>query len=397
MFFSFQSNNLKLSHQSIATAPADEAAAETADQTSARNTAARPSKPAEPTSHAPNQDTVSATSTDQAEEDTLSGEELMKLRTLPQQSTRLLCVSEPLRYKTVVTLYYALKSRNLAPSSCRTRLSESQMIQMARHAEFQILIGIDREIMRKTISHTSSSILSEYSTRRKRLWGKYKHRGSFSVLVRGFQQFVRESMRRGRRSRQQQHPQQVGTMVTRVRGQAGYCYRPTILPANPHHVANTPQNVPVTGINQGVNHSVQIAQQTSWKPEEALLGGSGSGSQQSIENSPSSDISWTIPATQVPKSDMLIDADLALLQEPTSVTPYDLEVVNDSRRDALVGSTTRSWTPTLYCLGSSTTRTSSLNLLKSTESPAQRRSGTTSRRLLPKSSSALLSESKTIS
>jgi hypothetical protein len=95
--------------------------------------------------------------------------------------------------------------------------------------------------------------------------------------------------------------------------------------------------VPVTGINQGVNHSVPTAQQTSRRPEEALFCGSRSGSQQSTENVPSSDISWTIPATQVPKSDMLIDADLALLKEPTCVTPYDLEVDNDSRRDTLVG------------------------------------------------------------
>ncbi|KAI4643962.1 uncharacterized protein J4E78_009743 [Alternaria triticimaculans] len=276
-------------------------------QATAINTAPTPavlsSTPVKPSVSTLNEETVSAQAAAQAEEDALSDEELRELRPLRQQSTRLLCINEDFRFKTLVGLYCALKSRNPAQSSSRTRLPESQLITMARHAEFDILRGIDRRVIRRQLASVPSLILNEYSTGRQEMWSNIKYSSNFSKLIHRHQRSVREALRQSRRVTRSQSPQQIGAFVKVPRGRAGYRYRS----ASRSSSADRGGNAPVT-----------------------------SDSDFSFPRARTQIPSSMAPGTLVAYSDMLMDADLALLKEPTSAKPYNIKLANDLRSGTLV-------------------------------------------------------------
>ncbi|KAI4611336.1 uncharacterized protein J4E87_010529 [Alternaria ethzedia] len=259
--------------------------------------------PVEPSAPTLNEETVSAQAAAQAEEDTLSDEELRELRPLRQQSTRLLCINEDFRFKTLVGLYCALKSRNPAQTSSRTRLPESQLINMARYAEFDILRGIDRRVIRRQLASVPSLILNEYSTRRQEMWSSFKYSSNFSALIHRHQRSVREALRQSRRVTRSQSPQQIGAFVKVPRGRAGYRYRS----ASRSSSADRGGNAPVT-----------------------------SDSDFSFPRTRTQIPSSMAPGTLVAYSDMLMDADLALLKEPTSAKPHHIKLANDLRSGTLV-------------------------------------------------------------
>ncbi|KAI4906004.1 hypothetical protein J4E90_011002 [Alternaria incomplexa] len=170
---SLLSNSSKTSYQPVYTASFAEPTAQATNESSPPNVSTSSARPAEQSAPTLNEETVSAQAAAQAEEGALSDEELRELRPLRQQSTRLLCINEDFRFKTLVGLYCALKSRNPAQTSSRTRLPESQLINMARYAEFDILRGIDRKVIRRQLASVPSLILNEYSTGRQEMWSSF--------------------------------------------------------------------------------------------------------------------------------------------------------------------------------------------------------------------------------
>ncbi|KAI4608176.1 hypothetical protein J4E80_009184 [Alternaria sp. BMP 0032] len=259
------------------------------------------SKPVEPSVSTLNEETVSAQAAAQAEEDALSDEELRELRPLRQQSTRLLCINEDFRYKTLVGLYCALKSRNPAQTSSRTRLPESQLINMARYAEFDILRAIDRRVIRRQMASVPSLILNEYSTGRQKMWSSFKYSSNFPTLIHRYQRSVRDILRQTRRVTRSQCPQQVGVFVNVPRGRAGYRYRSASRSVSADHGGNAP-----------VTSDFCFPSARTQNPSSMA------------------------PGTLVAYSDMLMDADLALLKEPTSAKPYNIKLANDLRSGTLV-------------------------------------------------------------
>ncbi|KAI4913371.1 hypothetical protein J4E85_010825 [Alternaria conjuncta] len=280
----------------------------------ASTTAVLSSTPEEPSAPTLNEETISARSVAQAEEDTLSDEELRALRPLRQQSTRLLCINEDFRFKTLVGLYYALKSRNPAQSSSRTRLPESQLISMARYAEFDILRAIDRRLIRRQLASVPSLILNEYSTGRQMMWSSFIYSSNFSALIHRYQRSVRDILRQSRRVTRSQSPQQIGAFVTVPRGRAGYRYRSASRSAS----ADYGGQAPVTGLDQDMHQAA-------------------SNSDFSFPSAPTRISSSMAPGSLVAYSDMLMDADLALLKEPTSAKPYNIKLANELRGHTLVG------------------------------------------------------------
>ncbi|KAI4640606.1 hypothetical protein J4E93_008196 [Alternaria ventricosa] len=284
------------------------------NESSLPNASTPSTRPAELSARTLNEETASAQRAAQAEEDTLSDEELRELRPLRQQSTRLLCINEDFRFKTLVGLYCALKSRNPVQSSLRTRLPESELIHMARHAEFDILRAIDRRVIRRQLASVPSLILNEYSTGRQKMWSSFKYSSNFSKLIHRYQRSVREALRQGRRVNRSQSPQQIGAFVTVPRGRAGYRYRSASRSANDDRGGNAP----VTGMDQGVNQPAT------------------SNSDFSFPSAPTRIFSSKALDTLVAYSDMLMDADLAILKEPTSAKPYHIKLANELRSGTLV-------------------------------------------------------------
>ena len=280
----------------------------------ASTTAVLPSKPVEPSVSTLNEETVSAQAAAQADEDALSDEELRELRPLRQQSTRLLCINEDFRFKTLVGLYCALKSRNPAQSSSRTRLPESELINMARYAEFDILRGIDRRVIRKQMALVPSIILNEYSTGRQEMWRSYTYSSNFSTMIHRYQKSVRDILRQRRRVTRSRYPQQMAAFVTVPRGRSGYRYRSASRSSSADHSGSAP----VTGLDQGVNQPAT------------------SNSDFSFPSAPTRNSFSMTPGSLVAYSDMLMEADLALLKEPTSAKPYDIKLANELRGGTLV-------------------------------------------------------------
>jgi len=191
---------------------------------SAPSTAALSSTPIGPSAPPPNEEVTSTLPAAPTEKDTLSAEELRRLKPLPQQSTRVFCIREGLRYKTIVNLYCALESRNPAQSSYRTRLSEGQVINMARYAEFDLLRRIDRKVISRQMASAPSIILKEYSNGRQEMWRSHTYSSNFSTLISRHQRFVRERLRKNTRGTRSQSPLQIGAFVAVPRGRAGYRY-----------------------------------------------------------------------------------------------------------------------------------------------------------------------------
>ncbi|KAI4645389.1 uncharacterized protein J4E79_010928 [Alternaria viburni] len=302
------------SYQSAYAATFAEPAAQATNENSPPNASTPSARPAEPSAPTLNEETVSAQAAAQAEEDALSDEELRALRPLRQQSTRLLCISEDFRFKTLVGLYYALKSRNPAQSSSRTRLPESQLISMARYAEFDILRAIDRRLIRRQLASVPSLILNEYSTGRQMMWSSFIYSSNFSALIHRYQRSVRDILRQSRRVTRSQSPQQIGAFVTVPRGRAGYRYRSASRSAS----ADYGGQAPVTGLDQGVNQPAT------------------SNSDFSFPSAPTRVSFSMTPGSLVAYSDMLMEADLALLKEPTSAKPYNIKLANELRGGTLV-------------------------------------------------------------
>jgi len=305
---------MQLSQQPTDTASVSEVPIHGTATDTASTTATLSSKPVEPSVSTLNEETVSAQAATQAEEDALSDEELRELRPLRQQSTRLLCINEDFRFKTLVGLYCALKSRNPAQTSSRTRLPESQLIDMARYAEFDILRGIDRRVIRRQLASVPSLILNEYSTVRQEMWSSFKYSSNFSTLIHRYQRSVRDILRQSRRVTRSQSPQQVEAFVAIPRGRAGYRYRSASRSMSADHGGNAP----VTSLDQGVNQPATSNSPFSFPSAGIQI--------------PSS----MAPGTLVAYSDMLMDADLALLKEPTSAKPYDIKLAKDLRSGTLV-------------------------------------------------------------
>jgi len=185
---------------------------------------------------------------------------------------------------------------------------------MARYAEFDILRGIDRRVIRRQLASVPSLILNEYSTGRQEMWSSFKYSGNFSKLIHRHQRSVREALRQSRRVARSQSPQQVGAFVTVRRGRSGYRYRSASRSAN----ADRGGNAPVTGLDQGVNQPATSNSDFSFPSASTWI------------------FSSKALDTLVAYSDMLMDADLAILKEPTSAKPYHIKLANDLRSGTLV-------------------------------------------------------------
>jgi len=160
-----------------------------------------------------------------------------------------------------------------------------------------------------------SLILNEYSTGRQEMWRSYMYSSNFSTLIHRHQKSVRDILRQRRRVTRSRSPQQMVAFVTVPRGRSGYRYRSASRSSGADHDGNAP----VTGLDQGVNQPA------------------ASNSDFSFPSAPTQ-ISFSMaPGSLVAYSDMLMDADLALLKEPTSAKPYNIKLANKLRGHTLVG------------------------------------------------------------